>query len=222
MKIGISGAGGQLGKAVLAELKARGANHTIVGISRTPETVSSPVEGRPGDYDRPETLVEAYDGLDRLLIIPGHDVRPGVRSRQFVAAINAEAAEPEMYAPYWTGEQHLLKTAPRWTILRMNYYAESFAQVTSMSLSYNATGPVAVTGAERAQHSFPKSRESLCALPCSMKRSFAADSYRPVYPKNTSTPWLISKCASWRVTSISSQATSSASPAAGRDRLATS
>jgi NAD(P)H dehydrogenase (quinone) len=205
MKIGVSGASGQLGKAVLAELKARGTSHNIVGISRTPETVQPPAEARHGDYDRPATLVSAYEGLDRLLIIPNSDVRPGVRGRHLVSAINAavswsaahivlissaatrEAAEPEMYAPYWTAEQHLIKTAPRWTILRMNYYAESFAQVAAMSLNagvlpglgenrvafvsrkdvaataagiligeghagaiYNATGPAAVTGAERA------------------------------------------------------------------------
>jgi NAD(P)H dehydrogenase (quinone) len=205
MKIGISGASGQLGKAVLAELKARGDHHSLVGISRTPETVQPPIEGRHGDYDRPGTLIEAYSGLDRLLIIPSADVRPGVRDRHFVAAIDAavsvgvehivlmssaatrEVAEREMFAAYWTAEQHLMKTAPRWTILRMNYYAESFAQVAAMSLGtgvlpglgenrvafvsrddvaaaaagillgeghagaiYNATGPAAVTGAERA------------------------------------------------------------------------
>ncbi|RTQ37682.1 SDR family oxidoreductase [Variovorax gossypii] len=203
MKIGVSGASGQLGKAVVEELKARGGNHGIVGISRNPQTVSPPATGRLGDYDRPETLAEAYAGLDRLLIIPASDVRPGIRARQFVTAIDAavkagighivlistaatrEVAEPDMYAPYWTAEQHLMKTAPRWTILRMNYYAETFAQLAAMSLRivpglgenrvafvsrddlgaaaagvllgeghagaiYNATGPAALTGEQRA------------------------------------------------------------------------
>jgi NAD(P)H dehydrogenase (quinone) len=205
MKIGISGASGQIGKAVIAELKAGGDDQSVIGISRTPETAQLPVERRYGDYDEPDTLVEAYRDLDRLLIIPGPDVCAGVRGRQLLAAINAalnvgvghivflsssatrEAAEPEMYAPYWTSEQHLIKVAPRWTILRMNYYAETFAQRASMLLPsgvlsglgenrvafvsrddvaaaaagilvgkghtggiYNATGPVAVTGAERA------------------------------------------------------------------------
>ncbi|WP_241163733.1 NAD(P)H-binding protein [Ralstonia solanacearum] len=68
MKLGVSGASGQLGKAVLAELTARGSNHHVVGISRTPESVQPPAQGRHGDYDRAETLVEAYRGLDRLLL----------------------------------------------------------------------------------------------------------------------------------------------------------
>ncbi|ARU25433.1 SDR family oxidoreductase [Ralstonia pseudosolanacearum] len=205
MEIGVSGASGQLGKAVLAELAARGAGHRVVGISRTPERIPAPAQGRLGDYDRAETLLQAYRGLDRLLLIPSADLGPGVRGRQFTAAIDAavragvkhivmvstagtrELAEPALGAAYWVGEQRLVKTAPRWTILRMNYYAESFAQQAPMFLGsgilpglgenrvafvsrddvaaaaagillgeghagaiYNATGPVALSGAQRA------------------------------------------------------------------------
>jgi NAD(P)H dehydrogenase (quinone) len=42
--------------------------------------------------------------------------------------------EPALGAPYWRGEQHLIATAPAWTILRMNFYAESFAQQAQASL----------------------------------------------------------------------------------------
>jgi NAD(P)H dehydrogenase (quinone) len=38
---------------------------------------------------------------------------------------------------YWAGEQHLIKTARRWTVLRMNYYAESMAEEIQMSLGMN-------------------------------------------------------------------------------------
>ncbi|WP_076865732.1 SDR family oxidoreductase [Bradyrhizobium mercantei] len=164
MKIGVSGASGHLGKAVVAELMARGGGHDIVGISRTPEAVRSGAVRQHGDYDRPETLAEAYRGLDRLLIIPSSDTRPGLRDRHFVTAIDAAVAAgvgqivmmssaatravdaAEMFASYFTGEQHLMRTAPRWTILRMNYYAESFAQVAAMSL---ASGILAGLGESR-------------------------------------------------------------------------
>ncbi len=152
MKIGVSGASGHLGRAVVTELKDRGGGHAIVAISRTPETAQSGVEGRHGDYNQPKTLAEAYAGLDRLLIIPSSDTRPGLRDRHFVTAIDAAVAAGvgqivmmssaatrkvdarEMFAAYFTGEQHLMRTAPRWTILRMNYYAESFAQIAATSL----------------------------------------------------------------------------------------
>ncbi|WP_077033431.1 NAD(P)H-binding protein [Pelomonas sp. KK5] len=205
MKIGVSGASGQLGKAVLQELLGRGGGHEIVGISRTPATVPAPVQGRRGDYDQPDSLAQAYAGLDRLLIIPSADLAPGARARQLVAAIDAgvragvghivlvssagtrQAAEPAVGAAYWTGEQHLMRTAPRWTVLRMNFYAEAFGQEVARSLAtgmltglgenrvafvsrddvgaaaaglllgeghagavYEATGPAAISGAERA------------------------------------------------------------------------
>ena len=148
MRIGVSGASGQLGAATVAELVRRG-GHDIVGISRSPERVSAPVEGRLGDYDRPETLAAAYAGLDRLLLIPTSEMAPGRRAGQSLAAVAAgvghivlmssagtrEAEEPDIYASYWAAEQRLMRAAPRWTILRMNYYAESFLQEAQMSLA---------------------------------------------------------------------------------------
>src|SRR5256885_10546644 len=42
--------------------------------------------------------------------------------------------EPARGASYWRGEQHLIATAPAWTILRMNYYAEGLVQQAQASL----------------------------------------------------------------------------------------
>jgi NAD(P)H dehydrogenase (quinone) len=70
MKIGVSGASGKLGQGVLRELVARAQGHDVIAISRTPEKAGEGVEGRFGDYDQPETLAQAYAGLDRLLLIP--------------------------------------------------------------------------------------------------------------------------------------------------------
>jgi NAD(P)H dehydrogenase (quinone) len=153
MKIGVSGASGHLGNAVVSELRQRAGGHEVVAISRTPETITAPAQGRFGDYDRPDTLAEAYAGLDRLLIIPTVDPVPGKRGTQNIAAIDAavrtgvkhivfmsmagarQEEEPALGAPYWRGEQRLITTAPAWTILRMNFYAESFAQQAQASLN---------------------------------------------------------------------------------------
>jgi NAD(P)H dehydrogenase (quinone) len=152
MKIGVSGASGQLGRAVVAELLRRGEGHQVVAITRTPETVAAPAQARFGDYDRPESLGEAYAGLDRLLIITTVAPEPGKRGAQNVAAIDAAVKagvkhivfmsavgtrreeEPARGASYWRGEQHLIATAPAWTILRMNFYAEAFVQQAQAAL----------------------------------------------------------------------------------------
>jgi NAD(P)H dehydrogenase (quinone) len=152
MKIGVSGASGHLGKAVVSELLQRSGGHEIVAITRTPEAVSGPAQARFGDYDQPESLVKAYAGLDRLLIITTVAPEPGKRGAQNVAAIDAavkagvkhvvfmssvgtrQEEEPARGASYWRGEQHLIATAPAWTILRMNFYAEAFVQLAQASL----------------------------------------------------------------------------------------
>src|SRR5258705_7676497 len=151
MKIGVSGASGHLGGSTVAELVQRPGGHEVVAISRTPETITAPAQGRFGDYNQPESLAEAYAGLDRLLIIPTLD--PGKRGAQNVAAIDAavgaggkhfgfmsaagarQEEEPALGASFWRGEQHLIATTPAWTILRMNFYAESFVQQAQVSLA---------------------------------------------------------------------------------------
>ena len=93
--------------------------------------------------------------MDRLLLIPSADLRPGVRGGQLTAAIDAatqagvshvvlmsaagtrEAPDNTIGGAYWTGEQHLIKTTSHWTILRMNYYAESMAEEIQMCLGMN-------------------------------------------------------------------------------------
>jgi NAD(P)H dehydrogenase (quinone) len=153
MKIGVSGASGHLGRGVVSELLRRAGGHEVVAITRTPESVSGPAQGRFGDYNRPESLAEAYAGLDRLLIITTVDPEPGKRGAQNVAAIDTavkagvkhivfmsatgtrQEEEPARGASYWRGEQHLIATAPAWTILRMNFYAEAFVQQAQASLA---------------------------------------------------------------------------------------
>jgi NAD(P)H dehydrogenase (quinone) len=62
MKIGVSGASGHLGRAVVSELLQRANGHEVVAVTRTPEAGSGPVQGRFGDYNRPDSLAEAYGG----------------------------------------------------------------------------------------------------------------------------------------------------------------
>jgi NAD(P)H dehydrogenase (quinone) len=152
MKIGVSGASGNLGRAIVSELLRRGGGHEVVAVTRTPETVPLPAQARFGDYNKAESLAKAYADLDRLNIITTIDPEPGKRGAQNVAAIDAavkagvkhivfmsavgtrQEEEPARGASYWRGEQHLIARAPAWTILRMNFYAEAFVQLAQASL----------------------------------------------------------------------------------------
>jgi NAD(P)H dehydrogenase (quinone) len=156
MKIAVSGASGKLGQAIVRELRSRADDDEIIAISRTPDRASAGIATRYGDYDNPNSLAQAYAGLDRLVLIPSSDMRPGKRGEQMIAAITAavsagvkhvvilsgagarDVAEPDVGAAYWASENHLIRHAPRWTILRMNYYAESLAQEAMMATQQGA------------------------------------------------------------------------------------
>ena len=67
MKIGVTGATGQLGTVVVEELKKRVPNENIVALIRTPEKASAQgVEVRTFDYTKPQVMLEALAGIDRL------------------------------------------------------------------------------------------------------------------------------------------------------------
>ena len=167
MNIGVSGASGHLGSATVRELKARlGARANIVGISRSPEKLAAlGVEARAGDFDKPETLTEAFRGLDKLVVIPTSDMRPAARSKQAcaaivkavaagvrhitdVSAVGTRLAElPHLWESYFVPEQALMRSAKQWSILRMAFFAESFLDRAKMSLAQgvhasNSSAPV--------------------------------------------------------------------------------
>jgi NAD(P)H dehydrogenase (quinone) len=155
MNIGISGASGHLGSATVRELKARlGAKANIVAISRTPDKIAAlGVETRAGDFNKPETLTEAFRGLDKLVVIPPSDVKSAAGSKQTCAAIDKAVAAgvrhiaylsaagtrfvevPHLWESFFVPEQALMRSAKEWSILRMAFYAESFLDRAKMSLA---------------------------------------------------------------------------------------
>jgi NAD(P)H dehydrogenase (quinone) len=118
MKIGVSGASGHLGRAVVLELLQRPGGHEVVAITRTPETVAGAAQGRFGDYNRPESLAEAYAGLDRLLIISTVDHEPGKRGAQNVAAVDVGVR---------AGGKHINRTTLMYRMRKLGIYAKLYS-----------------------------------------------------------------------------------------------
>lgn len=138
--LGVSGASGVVGRSVIANLKARGANK-IVAITRDPAKVADlGVEVRTADFYKPETLEGAFKGIDRLLLISTSNV--GERLPHQLAAVDAAERAgvghilyTSITAPYphpthavandhfWT-EARLFQTKGGWTSLRDNIYAD--------------------------------------------------------------------------------------------------
>jgi NAD(P)H dehydrogenase (quinone) len=142
----VTGASGNLGKAVVAELRRLGAKK-VIAATRTPgkhqELASLGVEEREADFDRPETLQTAFRGVERLLLISTDSLHaPDVRIKQHRAAIQAAVkagVEHVVYTSlpnahptegpsipddhFWT-EVALFESGLNWTILRNNLYTE--------------------------------------------------------------------------------------------------
>ena len=90
--IAVTGSTGHLGRLVISSLLRRGvAPGEIVALARSPDKASAftdrGVAVREADYDRPETLGPALDGVDTLLLVSGSDI--GERQRQHQAVIDA-------------------------------------------------------------------------------------------------------------------------------------
>jgi NAD(P)H dehydrogenase (quinone) len=142
----VTGASGNLGKAVVAELRRLGAKK-VIAATRTPgkqqELAALGVEEREADFDRPETLPTAFRGIERLLLISTDSLHaPGVRIKQHRAAIQAAVSagvehvvytslpnahpteEPSIPDDHFWTEVALFESGLNWTILRNNLYAD--------------------------------------------------------------------------------------------------
>ncbi|WP_328603837.1 NAD(P)H-binding protein [Amycolatopsis sp. NBC_00345] len=143
MSIVITGATGQLGRLVVADLLAAGvAPDDITAIARSEEKAAGlGVHVHVGDYDRPETLEGAFAPGDRVLLISGPDV--GKRVPQHTAVIDAAKAAGVAQLAY-TGvfggpkadfaladehrvtEDLVLASGLPYTFLRNNWYTDVY------------------------------------------------------------------------------------------------
>lgn len=102
----VTGASGNLGRQTVEFLLASGKANIIAG-SRDPEKIADLVakgaEARAVDFNKPETLASAFEGVDRLLIVSTDAIdQPGRRLIQHTAAIHAAIA---------AGVKHIIYTS---------------------------------------------------------------------------------------------------------------
>ncbi len=142
MKIGVTGATGQLGRIVVEKLKEKVSAESIVALARTPdEAAGLGVEARAFDYSKPENLVTSLQGIDYLLLISSSEV--GQRTLQHGNVINAAKQAGVKWIVYTSllhadksslslAEEHLateaaLKTSGiSHTVLRNGWYTENY------------------------------------------------------------------------------------------------
>lgn len=141
--IAVTGASGQLGRLVVAGLKAAGQAATTVALARDPAKIADlGVAARQADYGAPETLVPALAGIDVLILISSSEV--GQRAAQHLNVIGAAKAAgvgrvvytsllradssplAALAAEHVTTEAALKASGLAYTILRNGWYVENF------------------------------------------------------------------------------------------------
>ena len=169
----VTGATGQLGRLVLDELLLKVPASSVVALARDPDKLAElsarGVDVRAADYDVPETLAAALQGVDRLLLISGSAL--GQRPRQHAAVIDAAKQSGVGYIAYTSilhadrspiklGEEHraseasLADSGLTYDVLRNGWYNENYmhtlkAQVAAGEIT-GAQGEGKINSASRA------------------------------------------------------------------------
>ena len=137
MTVALTGASGHLGRSVAARLDPA----DVVLLTRTPETLDARgAQVRRADFDEPDSLAAAFEGVDRLLLISAHDLQrrteqhlaaiaaakaAGVRHVVYTSVPNPTRENPALVVPsHRVTEEALRDSGMAWTMLRNNIYAE--------------------------------------------------------------------------------------------------
>jgi NAD(P)H dehydrogenase (quinone) len=169
----VTGATGKLGRLVLDELLRQTDASDIVALARDPakleDYAARGVQVRRADYDDPDSLEAALQGVDRILLISGNAV--GQRERQHGNVIEAAKAAGVSYLAYTSilkGDKSRLALAPEhvatenllensglnYDVLRNGWYSENYTGGLPQSLEsgkiFGAVGEGRLSTATRA------------------------------------------------------------------------
>jgi len=142
MKIGVTGATGQLGRLVVGKLKEKGLAEYVVALVRTPEKAADlGVEAREFDYNNPNQLVGALNGIDKLVLISGNELglratqhanvieaakKAGVKWVVYTSLLHADTSTLSLAAEHFATEKTLKASGLSYTILRNGWYTENY------------------------------------------------------------------------------------------------
>ncbi len=142
-KIAITGATGQLGRLVVEKLKQKVSAGSIVALVRSVEKAHDlGVEVREADYEKPQTLTPALQGVDTLLLISGSEIgkraaqhknvidaakQTGVRYIVYTSLLHADTTSISIADEHVITETNLKAASIPYTVLRNGWYTENYA-----------------------------------------------------------------------------------------------
>ena len=140
MTLAVTGATGQLGRLVIQRLTKKNTKN-LVALVRSPQKAHDlGVPARQADYDRPETLEAALNGVETLLLISSSEVgkratqhqnaldaarRAGVKRIVYTSLLHADTSGLSIAAEHHQTESALRASGIPHTILRNGWYIEN-------------------------------------------------------------------------------------------------
>lgn len=148
MKIIVTGASGNFGRATVEGLLARVPAEALILVTRDPRKLADfaarGCEVRAGDYDLPQTLETAFAGGTRMLLmsaskvgsrIPQHQraisaaAAAGVRRVVYTSYVGMDGPNPSLAVSDHRGTEKLLReSGVSWTVLRNSQYIEAVVE----------------------------------------------------------------------------------------------
>jgi len=145
--IAITGANGQLGRLVITSLLEKTDAANIIALVRNPDSAAElktlGIEVRQADYNKPETLINAFEGVDKLLLISGSEVGSRVQQHQavidavkdkgltlfaYTSILKADASPMILAQEHKVTEQAIKDAGLPAVILRNGWYSENYTQ----------------------------------------------------------------------------------------------
>lgn len=179
--IAVTGATGQLGRLVIEALLKKVPAEQIVAAVRSPEKAADlaakGVTVRKADYSQPDTLMSAFSGVDKLLLISGSEV--GQREAQHQAVINAAKSASVKFIAYTSllhadtsplglhvehvaTEKALAESGIAYALLRNGWYTENYLASAPPALEHGvfigAAGEGKIASATRADYAAAAAR----------------------------------------------------------------
>lgn len=172
MKLGITGATGQLGRIVISELTHRTASANIVALVRSPlKAADLGVEARAFDYSKPQEQAAALAGIDTLLLISGNEIgkraeqhanviaaakTAGVKRIVYTSLLRADTSTLVLAGEHLATEEALKRSGIDYTILRNGWYTENYTPalpgILASGVVIGSSGSGKISAATRADY----------------------------------------------------------------------
>ncbi len=171
----VTGASGQLGHLVVQNLLQKLPAHEIVAAVRNPEKAKDllalGVQVRKADYDLPETLVQAFRGADKLLLVSSSEVgkrfiqhravidaarKAGVKLVVYTSILHADTSPLGLAAEHKQTEDYLKASGVAYVLLRNGWYTQNYTASIPPALQHGAflgsAGSGRIASATRADY----------------------------------------------------------------------